>query len=276
MNSAVSSTLQENHELPDADGVEEIFLPAETRVNGGLTQDREWCEVLIDGERRRIRFHDYDEIFRVPTLYEKIFYEKLKCCSPRVVVDLLEEVSVDMGADPAEFNVLDLGAGNGMVGEELRRIGVDSVVGVDVIPEARMATHRDRPGVYDDYVVAALPKLSAQQEQRLEGQGINCLTTVAALGFGDIPPAAFLKSLSLVATPGWAAFNIKEDFLKEEDSSGFSRLVRELCREEILQFQCYRRYRHRNSVDGKPLYYVAVVAKKLRDVPDEIAAAWTE
>ena len=49
---------------------------------------------------------------------------------------------------------------------------------------------------------------------------------------------------------------------------GFLPLIRRLVREEIIQFQAYRRYRHRLSITGKPLYYVAVVARKLEDVPD--------
>lgn len=276
MNSAVSDTLLDESQEQDRKHFDRIIFPEKSSLNSSLSQDREWCDLVVDGERLRIRFHDYAAIFRYPTLYEKLFYEKLECCSPQVVVDMLEDISVEMGSDPADFNVLDLGAGNGMVGEELRRIGVDSVIGVDVIPEARMATCRDRPGVYDDYLVARLPELSTRQEERLEDREINCLTTVAALGFGDIPPAAFLKSLSLVTTPGWTAFNIKEDFLREVDSSGFSRLIRRLCRDEILQIQCYRRYRHRNSVAGKPLFYVAVVARKLRDLPEEIAADWMQ
>ena len=35
-------------------------------------------------------------------------------------------------------------AGNGMVGQELRAIGAEHIVGIDIIPEAATATARDR------------------------------------------------------------------------------------------------------------------------------------
>jgi len=166
--------------------------------------------------------------------------------------------------------VLDVGAGNGMVCDELRDVGVENVVGVDIIPEAREATKRDRPGVYDEYRVVDLTDLSEGAEKDLRKFDFNCLTTVAALGFGDIPALAFAKALDLINTPGWVAFNLKEDFLHERDESGFSRLIRQLNRDEYLQTHCYRRYRHRLSIAGEPLYYVAVVAQKLRNLDDKI------
>ena len=42
----------------------------------------------------------------------------------------------------AQLRVLDVGAGNGMVGEELDRMGAKHIVGVDIIPEAAEAAQR--------------------------------------------------------------------------------------------------------------------------------------
>lgn len=247
--------------------VEDIRFPD---VDDGVDQDEEWCEVVIDGKRRRIRFHNYSEVFRVPGLYEELFYEQLKCCSPSYISNLLESVVREYGESPEEFRVLDVGAGNGMVGDELQQLGVQSVVGVDIIPAAKEATNRDRPDVYDSYRVTDLTDLSETDEEHLRRVNANCLTTVAALGFGDIPPLAFAKALDLIATPGWLAFNLKESFLREQDDSGFSRLIRRLNREGYIQTLCYRRYQHRVSMTGQPLYYVAVVARKLRDLSNEL------
>jgi hypothetical protein len=36
---------------------------------------------------------------------------------------------------------------------------VESVVGVDIIPEAQEAADRDRPGVYEDYYVVDLTRM---------------------------------------------------------------------------------------------------------------------
>lgn len=248
--------------------VQELRLPDEA-----TSQDQEWCEVVIDGRRERVRFHDYSRIYNIPGLYEQLFYERLECCSPSRVVHLLSEVREDLDPDAEPLKTLDVGAGNGMVGDELRAVGADTLEGIDIIDEAKTAALRDRPNVYDHYTVADLTNLPEHVEQQLRDQKFNSLTTVAALGFGDIPPAAFIKALDVIETPAWLAFNVKEDFLAERDDSGFASLVHELNREEIIQIQSYRRYQHRLAMDGRPLYYVAIVARKLRDLPDHFMDA---
>ncbi len=257
--------------LEEADSpVDEINIP---KLDGYCpTQDHEWCEVVIEGQPRRIRFHNYAELYKIPTLYEELFYEKLKCCSPSRVAGLLEDVMTDFGQEASDLCVLDVGAGNGMVGDELAARGVRQLVGIDIVQEARDAADRDRPGLYEDYLVTDLTNVPENEEELLRAKKFNCLSCVAALGFGDIPVKAFAKAVDLIETPGWLAFNIEESFLSERDDSGFCSLIRELSRQEIIQIQAYRRYQHRISVTGEPLHYVAVIARKLRDMPDDILA----
>jgi predicted TPR repeat methyltransferase len=235
-----------------------------------FAQDEEWCEVLSAGRWRQLRLHDYADIYKAPGLYEHIFEGLLRCNSPRRVVGLLAEVLQDWRELPTDLSVIDLGAGNGMVGEELRRLGVRGLVGVDIIPEAAEAARRDRPGIYDDYVVADLCDLSEGDAERLGRRQPNCLSTVSALGFGDIPTRAFATAFNLIATPGWLAFNIKESFLNASDASGFARLIHLLAEREIIQVQAYRRYSHRLSVSGRRLNYVAMTARKLREIPESL------
>jgi predicted TPR repeat methyltransferase len=185
-------------------------------------------------------------------------------------VELLEDVMEEFGDDVEGMRVLDVGAGNGMVADELAARGADELVGIDIVPEARTAADRDRPGLYEDYLVTDLTDLPEHEEEILRARKFDCMSCVAALGFGDIPAAAFAKAVDLIETPGWLAFNIKESFLSEGDETGFARLIRELSRREIIQIQAYRRYCHRISVTGDPLHYVAVIARKLRDLPDDI------
>jgi hypothetical protein len=64
-----------------------------------------------------------------------------------------------------------------------------------------------------------------------------------------------------VDTPAWLAFNIKENFLWRSDETGFGRLVDRLRTERVMRVEAYRRYPHRVSIRGEPLYYVAVVAR---------------
>ena len=96
--------------------------------------------------------------------------------------------------------------------------------------------------------------------------------TAAALGFGDIPPGAFARAFNLIATKGWLAMTIKEDFLDPQgDDSGFARLLRSLIDKGIIEIQAHQRYCHRLSIDGQQLFYVAVVARKTADIPQREA-----
>ena len=232
-----------------------------------LSQDEEYFLLESNGKQQRIRFHDYPQIYSTPGLYEHLFYEKLSCNSPRTVRSLLEREIKKADLSPSQLNVLDIGAGNGMVGEQLAEMGVKSIVGVDIIEEAAQAVRRDRPGIYEDYYVADLTRLSGSTKRELEEKEFNCLTSVAALGFNDIPPKAFGESFNLVAKKGWIAFNIKEVFLEEGDRSGFSGMLDRMIRDDIFTIQAQQRYCHRFSLEGNPLYYIATVGMKQADIP---------
>jgi hypothetical protein len=229
-----------------------------------LDQDEEWCDVHMDGEWRRFRFHDYADIYAVPGLYEQLFYRELECCSPATVAELLAECLTEAGVAPAGLSLLDVGAGNGMVGEELDRVGVGSIVGLDILPAAAEAAARDRPGIYDDYLVADLTALDPDYRRALEDRRLNAMTCVAALGFGDIPPQAFSQAFDLVEAGGWIAFNIKEDFLERGEDTGFAGLVRRLRDGGALELVGQKAYRHRLSAAGEPLHYVAMIGRKVR------------
>lgn len=244
----------------------ELHLPPRT-AGGSLDQDEEWCEIELDGERRRIRLHDYAAIYDVPGLYEHLFEELLECSSPEVVCDLLGSELRVAGADPGTLTALDFGAGNGMVGERVADLGAQSIVGVDLLPEARDAALRDRPEVYDDYLALDISDMTRHERSVLESHGFNALTCVAALGFGDIPPVAFAAAFNLVSSPGWIAFNLRERFLEDEDPAGFGHFIGRMLDEGVLDERARVSYTHRVSVAGEPLTYLALVATKRDDVP---------
>lgn len=236
-------------------------------------QDEAYFFVKEGDGRTRIRFHDYAEIYRRPGLYEQLFYDRLKCQSPRKVAEVLHRTVLRNDAHPAELRVLDLGAGNGMAAEALATYGVSRMVGVDIIGEARDAAMRDRPGVYDHYYVADFCALSRAEREDLGAWSFDCFVSVAALGFGDIPPKAIAEALDLIEEGGWVAFNIKETFLDASDTSGFSAMVRGLIFSEYLDLHHLERYRHRLSIDGTPLNYFAIVGRKCGDrLPAELLA----
>lgn len=232
-----------------------------------LDQDEAYFFITENGAETKLRFHDYDEIYRRPGLYEQLFYERLKCNSPRKACDILTEVLAANRQEMSELRVLDLGAGNGMVGEVLE---VSRMIGVDISREAFLACERDRPGIYDAYYVADFCRLEAGIERELRDWQLNCLTCVAALGFGDIPTKAFATAFNVVVPGSWIAFNIKETFMQESDCSGFSQLVKFLLMSDVLEIHHMERYRHRVSIDGAPLFYYMLVGKKESDIPASI------
>ena len=232
-----------------------------------LAQDEAYFNLIDEGSAQRILFHDYDHIFSKPGLYEQLFYERLKCTSPKKVSGLLHDSVTSEWASCSELRVLDLGAGNGMMAEQLRNLGVARIVGADILPEARDAAYRDRPTAYDDYVVADFTKLSDDQREELSEWHFDCLTLVAALGFGDIPPEAFFTAMKFLRTDGWVAFNIKETFLDHSDDSGFSCFIRELIFSEYLDVYQLERYTHRLSMEGVSLKYFALVGRLTASIP---------
>lgn len=238
-----------------------------------LNQDEAYFYLQGSGGQRKIRFHDYDEIYQVQGLYEQVFYDRLKCTSPAKVTSIVES-SVKQSEDNfTELRVLDLGAGNGMMGEELKKHGVSRLVGIDIIPEAYDATVRDRPGLYDAYYVEDFTKLAEEKKEDIASWQCDCMVTVAALGFGDIPTNAFVEAFNIIKEQGWVAFNIKETFLNNSDESGFSKMIRELIFSKYLDVYHIERYRHRLSIDGEPLYYFAIAGRKNADVPSEFLAS---
>jgi SAM-dependent methyltransferase len=235
-----------------------------------LAQDEVYFYVVSpNGEKKKLRFHDYAEIYNIPGLYEQVFYDRLKCSSPIKVAEILKTAVDQSYENFTELMVLDLGAGNGLMGEALNKYGVSRMIGVDIIPEAKMAGERDRPDLYDAYYIADFCSLTNDDKEEFKSWSLNCLTTVAALGFGDIPPLAFMEAFNLVQSDGWVGFNIKETFLNESDASGFSSMIRELIFSKYLDIYHLERYRHRLSVEGEPLYYYAIAARKNADIPSK-------
>jgi predicted TPR repeat methyltransferase len=241
---------------------EQFVLRLPDAAKAGADQDEEWCEVVWRGRRRHIRFHDYEAVYSIPGLYEELIYSRLRCESPRVIARMLAAELDRRGQHPRELRVLDLGAGNGIVGRELAGLGVNHLVGVDILEAAATAAERDHPGLYDDYLVGDLGDPGDTAAERLGAHSLNALTCVAALGFGDIPPTVFAEALTRVDAPGLVAFTIKDRFLEESDPSGFEKLVRRLVESGELVVLASERYRHRLSWAGEPLHYVAMLAEK--------------
>jgi len=232
-------------------------------------QDEEWFLVKQPEGWRQVRLHNYDEIFSIPGLYEKVVYEIMGCQSPQTLRKLLDAQLGRIDLEPDQLSVLDLGAGNGYVAQELSELGVETFVGVDIEPMAKVAAERDRPGLYDDYVAADITDLPADEVAKLEQRRFNCLTCVAALGFGDIPPEAFVEAFNRIEDGGIVAITIKKDFVDEDtEPSGFALLLRELMDSGAISRLAERPFLHRYNVGGDAIEYVALIFRKHADAPN--------
>lgn len=243
-----------------------IKLP-QIELSRFLEQDEAYFLLEETEGSKTIRFHDYGELYKRPGLYEQLYYDRLKCQSPQTIAKLLKKVVDDSASRFSGIRVLDVGAGNGIMGELLYDLSVARIIGIDILEEAYNACERDRPGIYDMYYVVDLTALSNEVRKELKDWDCNCMTCVAALGFSDIPPAAFIEAFNLVQNEGWIAFNIKETFLQSSDTSGFSMLIKNIIWADILEIYHMERYCHRESIDGVPLYYYAVIGRKNTSIP---------
>ncbi len=104
----------------------------------------------------------------------------MKCQSPSKVSEILKHSLSQSEYNLSELRVLALGAGNGMMGETLKKQGFSRLIGVDIIDEAQQATERDRPGIYDAYYVADFCNLNEDLHDEIASWMPDCLTTVAA------------------------------------------------------------------------------------------------
>ena len=169
-----------------------------------LNQDEAYFYLLGSGGQRKIRFHDYDEIYQVPGLYEQVFYDRLKCTSPVKVATILESAVRQSQDNFTELRVLDLGAGNGMMGEELKKHGVSRLIGVDIIPEAYEATVRDRPGLYDAYYVEDLRLLMKKRKKILHHGNVTAWSSLLPWDLEIYLPMLSLRhSILSLTRDGW-------------------------------------------------------------------------
>lgn len=225
-----------------------------------ISPDERWFEFGSPAARRRVDFHDYAVIYAVPGLYERVFIEELGMRSTFEVVRLFGEALRRLDLDPAAQRVLDVGAGNGIGGEELRALGIGSVFAVDLEPAASVAAARDRPGIYDDFVVTDL----TTDASRFARRALTAVVALSAIGPGHVPPEALRRALDLLGPGGLYAFAVMPTLLPGSDddvgqATGYPDYLTELLAqsEELARVA----YVHRRQADGSPHEAVALVGR---------------
>ncbi|KAL8796920.1 MAG: hypothetical protein Q9182_007282 [Xanthomendoza sp. 2 TL-2023] len=242
-----------------------------------IAQDAELVDVTFPADAegtsqtKRIRFHDYQAIYSHQGLYESLFHRRLECQSPQTLVSLLGQCIHPSSKEP--LSVLEIGAGNGVVAEELRtQLGsvIGRLVGTDIFPESRDAVVRDRPQVYDDYLVGDL----LQPDTELSSLGpasFGALIVCAALGpgWGDLPVQAMLRATEYLVDDGLVAITLNVKWLSDEptDSSTWNDLIGQLKEGEIKSWSGLtevrkQKYHHRRDMRGNWISYYAIVLRK--------------
>lgn len=217
--------------------------------------------------RRRIPFYDYASIYTVPGLYERVFSSELRMRSYAHVVRLYAEALERFGRLPADERALDLGAGNGLGGEELRKIGLRSIVGVDIEPQARVAAARDRPGVYDGYLVGDLATVGDIEMAGLRAIKFTAVVAFSVVGPGHAQPSVFDRAFSLLSTYGLFVLTVKPFLLPESrdlagQRTGYPDFLGELLTHRAEEL-ARDHYVHRLRPDGSDDFAVALVGRKL-------------
>jgi hypothetical protein len=213
-----------------------------------------------DGTVEEVALHDYARVYALPGVYEQIVQEDLGCRSPAQVAQMLARALAALGRDRADTRVIDVGAGNGVSGEALRAIGVEVVLGTDVVAEARAAALRDRPGVYGEYLTLDLAALSAEQAEHVRSLRAGALTCVAPVGAarGMVPPEAIAAGCRLLCGEPLLV-SLHDPRHGEPDPLG-ARFFAERVGAEATLLD-HERYLHRFLVTGAPYELEASVWK---------------
>jgi hypothetical protein len=156
-----------------------VSLPPQTDPLIG----REVLEVRYeDGTLEQLRLHDYERLYALPGAYEQIVTDRLGCTSPQVIASMLGTELDRAGRSRQSARVIDIAAGNGVSGEALVAEGLRPVLGTDIVPSARTAALRDRPGVYEEYLTLDLLALEPETERHIRSLRADVLQCVAPVG----------------------------------------------------------------------------------------------
>jgi SAM-dependent methyltransferase len=225
--------------------------------------DGEYVALQHDGDDEVIvGLHDYARLYREPGLYEHIVQDLLDCRSPQVAAAGLARALTRLRLDAADLTLLDLGAGTGLVGELVHKLGGGAVVGVDALPAARAACLRDRPGTYREYLVGDLADPSPELLARLRCHHPNGLISAGAFGGTHAPATALLNALALLPAGAPVVFTIDERWMRTDGPGGFRTPVGELLASGGLELIERVLFRHRLTTGGAPIHYELLIAAR--------------
>ncbi|OBQ32755.1 MAG: class I SAM-dependent methyltransferase [Dolichospermum sp. UKL201] len=240
----------------------EIRIPEESR---GLVIHEEFFWLNSDGKEVKVKLHDYPQMYAIPYLYEHLM-EKLQATSHIVLSSLLRDQVTQAGGAVEDLVVLEVGAGSGMVGKALTDMGVKSITGIDIVPEAAEAAQREYPGVYENYYVEDLSNLSETTKKALSSRSFNCMICGSALGFNHIPTSTWATAFNFILPNAWVAFNVQKECWEDKSETSFSAWYPWVLATDIFEITQTHNYQHRFYMDGRSLEYVAIIGTKQANI----------
>ena len=218
-----------------------------------------------DGRVEEVHLHDYARVYALPGVYEQIVTDRLGCRSPWQIAGMLAGTVDRIGWRRERTRVVDLAAGNGVSGEALASEGLTPVLGTDIVPAARDACLRDRPGVYGQYRTLDLLDLSPEQRTAIVTLGANAVACVAPVGDGpsQLPPRALAAAVALLAADALVAYMF-DPAAGAPDAVTTAMWVQTLGPGVQAGELERRRYVHRRTVNGEPYEMDGVVWRVVR------------
>jgi hypothetical protein len=244
-----------------------VSFPPETSKIG----DERFLLCWDDGREERLRLHDYARIYAVPGLYEEVVQQRLDCRTPAQLAALVDAAVGQVGWARSDVRLFELAAGNGVSGEELAAKGLRISAGVDILPEARAAALRDRPGLYDVYLTGNPRALGRAAANVLRGRHLNVLVA-GSIGAGHLCPAGLAAALDLLTPEALVAYTT-ETGVRDPDVVGVLALMGRLARAGALREIARERYRHRLTTSGGERWYEAVVAHVFHEAGSPLPAS---
>lgn len=184
-------------------------------------------EIIAGKENFKIRFKNGDEIkvgvweygrmYEHPFLYDIIFGDILKLNAPVDLISYFTEV-INQEAPTTKFRVLELAAGSGLAGTQIKKSGkTELLIGVDILEQAKSAALRDQPNTYDNYFVWNFESLSEEQTTLLLNYKFNCFFVTTGTGgadddsgYKDVMLNAYKQAIKLLEPNSFIFFNIRQ------------------------------------------------------------------
>ncbi len=240
-----------------------VKLPTDFR---SANTSEEYFILEQTSQEQKIMLHDYQAIYCTPGLYEHVLINKLQCQSPEIISAELVEAVKQAGENVAELRILEIGAGVGLVGQALHQQGVGAVYGLDILEEAAELANRNYPHAFEHYFVENICYLADETQAILQAAKPNALVVISALNITHLPSEAFSCAFNMIALNGWVAFNLNQLFLQENETTGYAKFIQTLIADGILELFVNRPYQHRLYVNGEPLNYVMIIARKRKNI----------